>query len=58
MNIVNVLSCQPGDVLEQGAFRFAAFELTERLDAKMIGATVYEIDAGKTCLALPLPLRG
>ncbi|MDQ2894868.1 MAG: cupin domain-containing protein [Actinomycetota bacterium] len=49
MNIVNVLSCQPDDVLEQGAFRFAAFELTERLDAKMIGATVYEIDAGKTC---------
>ncbi len=36
MHVVNVLSCQPDEVLERGAFRSAALELTERLDASDI----------------------
>jgi uncharacterized cupin superfamily protein len=49
VRVVNVVGCQPDEVLERGVFRFAALELTERLDAKVIGATVYEIGAGQTC---------
>jgi uncharacterized cupin superfamily protein len=49
VHVVNVISCHPDEVLERGDFRFAALELTERLGANVIGATVYEIGAGATC---------
>ena len=48
MRAVNVVSCEPDDVpLERGEFRGAAFDLTERLGARVIGATVWEMQAGK-----------
>jgi uncharacterized cupin superfamily protein len=44
---VNVISCEPDEELERGEFRCATFDLTERLGAKVIGATVYEMRAGE-----------
>jgi uncharacterized cupin superfamily protein len=49
VHVVNVVSCQPDEDLERGAFGFAAFELTDRLGANVLGATVYEMGAGQTC---------
>jgi uncharacterized cupin superfamily protein len=46
---VNVTSCELDEVLERGEFRHAAFDLTERLGASVIGATVYELQAGDKC---------
>jgi mannose-6-phosphate isomerase-like protein (cupin superfamily) len=43
---VNVTSCDPDEVLDRGEFRHAAFDLTERLGARVIGATVFEMQAG------------
>jgi uncharacterized cupin superfamily protein len=49
VHVVNVIGCQPDEDLERGAFGFAAFELTDRLGANVLGATVYEMSAGQTC---------
>jgi uncharacterized cupin superfamily protein len=49
VHVVNVVRCQPDEDLERRAFGFAAFELTERLGADVLGATVYEMGAGQTC---------
>jgi len=46
MLVINVRSCQPDETIERGAFRARAFDLTERLGASVIGATVYE-NAGR-----------
>jgi uncharacterized cupin superfamily protein len=46
MQSVNVATCEPDAVIERGAFRRAAFDLTERLGASVIGATVFDIRAG------------
>jgi uncharacterized cupin superfamily protein len=46
VKIVNVATCAPDEVIERGAFRRAYFDLTERLGASVIGATVFEIRAG------------
>ncbi len=47
MRPVNVVSCEPDEApLESGEFRGAAFDLTERLGAGVIGATVWEMQAG------------
>jgi uncharacterized cupin superfamily protein len=43
---VNAASCDLGEVLERGQFRYAASTLTERLSANVIGASVYETQAG------------
>jgi uncharacterized cupin superfamily protein len=47
MRVVNLFSCDPDEVLERGAFRARMFDLTERLGAAVIGATVYEMQAGE-----------
>lgn len=46
MRAVNVASCALDELLERGEFRHAAFDLTERLGANVMGATVYEMQAG------------
>ncbi len=46
---VSVTSCDFDGVLERGEFRHAAFDLTDRLGASVIGATVYEMQAGAKC---------
>jgi uncharacterized cupin superfamily protein len=46
---VNVTSCDLDEVLERGEFRHATFELTERLGASVIGATVYEMQTAEKC---------
>ena len=47
MEVVNVISCEPDDTFGQGAFHARVFDLTERLGASVIGATVYEMRAGE-----------
>ena len=47
MQVVNVVSCEPDDTFGQGAFHARVFDLTERLGASVIGATVYEMRAGE-----------
>jgi uncharacterized cupin superfamily protein len=47
MRVVNVLSCEPDDTFGQGAFHARIFDLTERLGASVIGACVYEMEAGR-----------
>jgi uncharacterized cupin superfamily protein len=49
VHVVNVVGCQPDEDLDRGVFGFAALELTERLGANVIGATVYGMDVGQTC---------
>jgi uncharacterized cupin superfamily protein len=46
VHVVNTISCEPDDTFGQGAFHARVFELTERLGASVIGATVYEMAAG------------
>ena len=43
---VNAGSCDLDEVLERGQFRCATSTLTERLGANVIGASVYEMQAG------------
>jgi uncharacterized cupin superfamily protein len=43
---VNVIDCELGDVLQRGEFRFDAFDLTDPLGGRVIGATVYEVQDG------------
>jgi uncharacterized cupin superfamily protein len=42
----NVFSCEPDEELRRGEFHCSGFDLTERLGASVIGATVYEMRAG------------
>jgi uncharacterized cupin superfamily protein len=44
--VVNALSVEPDDTFGQGAFHSRVFDLTERLGASVIGACVYEMEAG------------
>lgn len=46
MLVVNLATCDMEEVLERGAFRCTASTLTERLGASVIGASVYEVQAG------------
>jgi uncharacterized cupin superfamily protein len=43
---VNVASCDLDEVFERGEFRGAYSTVTERLGGRVIGATVYEVQAG------------
>ena len=45
MHVVNAVGCEPDDTFGQGAFHVRVFDLTERLGASVIGATVYEMRA-------------
>jgi uncharacterized cupin superfamily protein len=47
VRVVNTVSVEPDDTFGQGAFHARVFELTERLGASVIGATVYEMRAGE-----------
>jgi uncharacterized cupin superfamily protein len=47
VHVVNAVSCEPDDTFGRGAFRARVFDLTERLGASVIGATVYEMRAGE-----------
>ena len=47
MRVVNAVSCEPDDTFGRGAFRARVFDLTERLGASVIGAAVYEMQAGE-----------
>ncbi|MCA1677730.1 MAG: cupin domain-containing protein [Actinobacteria bacterium] len=47
MHVVNAVSCEPDDTFGRGAFHARVFELTDRLGASVIGATVYEMRAGE-----------
>jgi len=46
VRVVNAVSCEPDDTFGPGAFHARVFDLTERLGASVIGATVYEMEAG------------
>jgi len=46
VRVVNAVSCEPDDTFGSGAFQARVFDLTERLGASFIGATVYEMQAG------------
>ncbi len=46
MEIVNAASCEPDETFGRGAFHTRLFDLTERLGASVIGATVWEMQAG------------
>ena len=48
MRVVNAVSCEPDDTFGRGAFHARILDLTERLGASVIGATVYEMQAGAT----------
>jgi uncharacterized cupin superfamily protein len=43
---VNAAGCVLDEVVERGQFRYAASTLTERLGASVMGASVYELQAG------------
>lgn len=47
MRVVNAVSCEPDDTFGRGALHARVFDLTERLCASVIGATVYEMQAGE-----------
>jgi len=46
MDVINVAGCEPDEAVGPGAFRARLFDLTERLGAAVIGATVWEMEAG------------
>ena len=46
MRVINAVTCEPDDVFGRGAFHARVFDLTERLGASIIGATVWEMQAG------------
>jgi hypothetical protein len=45
VQVVNAVSCEPDDTFGQGAFQARVLQLSERLGASFIGATVYEMGA-------------
>jgi uncharacterized cupin superfamily protein len=45
MEVVNALTCEPDETFGPGAFQARIFDLTERLGASVIGATVWETAA-------------
>ena len=47
MHVVNAVSCEPDDTFGRGEFHARIFDLTGRLGASFIGATVYEMRAGE-----------
>ena len=47
MQVVNAVSCEPDGTFGRGAFHARVLDLTERLGASVIGATVYEMRAGE-----------
>lgn len=47
MESINVISCKLDDEIERGVFCHEASSLGERLDAKWIGASVYEAHEGR-----------
>lgn len=46
MHVINVVSCAPDETFGRGAFDSRVFDLTERLGAAIIGASVWEMRAG------------
>ena len=46
MHVINVVSCAPDETFGRGAFGSRVFDLTERLGAAVIGASVWEMRAG------------
>jgi uncharacterized cupin superfamily protein len=47
VRVINVAECQPDDVVSRGEFHVRRFDLTERLGASVIGATVYDMRSGE-----------
>jgi uncharacterized cupin superfamily protein len=47
VRVINVAYCEPDDVVGRGEFCARVYDLTERLGASVIGATVYEIGPGE-----------
>lgn len=45
MEVVNAVTCEPDETFGRGAFHARVFDLTERLGASVIGATVWETSA-------------
>lgn len=48
MQVVNIIDCAVDDEFGRGEFRVRMLDLTERLGASMIGATVFEMRAEET----------
>jgi uncharacterized cupin superfamily protein len=46
VRVLNAASCVPDDTFGRGAFHARVFDLTDRLGASVIGATVWEMQAG------------
>ena len=46
MRVINAVSCEPDDTFGRGVFHARVFDLTDRLGASVIGATVWEMQAG------------
>jgi uncharacterized cupin superfamily protein len=46
VEIINTIACEPDDTFGSGAFHSRVYDLTERLGASVIGAMVWEIEAG------------
>jgi uncharacterized cupin superfamily protein len=47
VRVINAVSCEPDEVFGRGRFHADIFDLTERLGASVIGATVFEMRAGE-----------
>lgn len=47
MQVVNLASCEPDETFGRGAFHARVLDLTERLGAAVIGATLWEMQAGE-----------
>jgi uncharacterized cupin superfamily protein len=47
VRVVNAVRCEPDATFGRGAFHARVYELTERLGASVIGATVWEVRAGE-----------
>lgn len=46
MRVINAVTCEPDDSFGRGAFQARVFDLTDRLGANLIGATVWEMQDG------------
>jgi uncharacterized cupin superfamily protein len=46
VEVINAITCEPDGTFASGAFHSRVYELTERLGARVIGASVWEVGAG------------
>jgi uncharacterized cupin superfamily protein len=47
VEVINVIRCEPDQTFGSGAFDARVYELTERLGARVIGAAVWDVAAGR-----------